>query len=103
MFNFLKNIVNPERPDLGELLAQGAIVIDVRTPGEFKSGHPKGAINIPVNQIGNKIQKIKSKNKPVITCCASGARSGAAASKLKAAGVEAVNGGPWQNVAAALR
>ncbi|MEZ4688627.1 MAG: rhodanese-like domain-containing protein [Bacteroidia bacterium] len=103
MFNFLKNIINPERPDLGELLERGAIVIDVRTPAEFKGGHPKGAINIPVNEIGSKINKIKSKNKPVITCCASGARSGAAASKLSAAGIEVVNGGPWQNVAAALR
>ena len=99
MLNFLKNIINPERPDLEALLADGAMIIDVRTPGEFKAGHPKGAINIPVNIIGNKINKIKGYNRPVITCCASGARSGAAASKLKAAGIEAVNGGPWQNVA----
>ncbi|MFK7971027.1 MAG: rhodanese-like domain-containing protein [Bacteroidia bacterium] len=99
MLNFLKNIFNPERPDLGEMLEAGAVIIDVRTPGEFKGGHPKGAINIPVNQIGSKINKIKGYNKPVITCCASGGRSGAAASKLKAAGIEAVNGGPWQQVA----
>jgi rhodanese-related sulfurtransferase len=102
MFGFLKNLLNTDRPDLGELLDRGAIIIDVRTPGEFNNGHPKGAINIPVNQIGDKIKKIKSKQKPVITCCASGARSGAAARKLQAAGVEAVNGGPWQNVASAI-
>lgn len=100
MLDFLKNMLNPERPDLGEMLENGAVIIDVRTPGEFKGGHPKGAINIPVNVIGSKIAKIKGYNKPIITCCASGGRSGAAASKLKSAGIEAVNGGPWQNVAA---
>ena len=100
MLDFIKSILNPERPDIAGLLAEGAIIIDVRTPQEFKNGHAKKAINIPVNQIGSKINKIKGYNKPVITCCASGARSGAAASKLRVAGIDAVNGGPWQNVAA---
>jgi rhodanese-related sulfurtransferase len=43
-----------------------------------------------------KIETIKKWNKPVITCCASGMRSGSAASILKKNGVEAYNAGPWQ-------
>ncbi|MEZ4928626.1 MAG: rhodanese-like domain-containing protein [Chitinophagales bacterium] len=38
-------------------------------------------------------------NKPVILCCASGARSGQATSILKSKGIDAVNAGAWQNVA----
>ena len=44
---------------------------------------------------GQKVNDLKKKGKPVITCCASGMRSSSAASILKQAGVEAYNGGSW--------
>ena len=81
-----------------EFKDKGAIVIDVRSQGEFAEGHIKGAKNIPLNEIGSKINDIKKLNKPVIACCASGMRSSQATSILKQNGVEAINGGGWQSL-----
>jgi len=78
-----------------ELLANGAILIDVRTSDEYAIGKPKNSKNIPLNKIGSKIDKIKKLNKPVVLCCRSGMRSGQATSILKRNGIEAYNGGPW--------
>lgn len=88
--------------DLGQKIKEGAQIIDVRTPDEYRSGHPKGAVNIPLDRLQAQLSKI-SKDKPVITCCRSGARSGMAADALKQAGFEAYNGGPWQNVQSLLQ
>ena len=76
---------------------QRAQVIDVRTPGEFKSGHLKNSKNIPLNSIGNAMGKIK-KDKPVVLCCASGMRSGSATRMLKNSGYNAYNGGSWNSL-----
>ena len=86
-----------------ELIKRKAVVIDVRTPQEFKNGHVKNSINIPLYDIGKSINKIKQKNKPIITCCRSGARSGNAAATLKSAGIEVYNGGSWNSVQNALK
>jgi len=81
-----------------ELVANGAIIVDVRTRGEFQSGHIKGSINIPLDSLRNNLTKIK-KNKPVITCCASGARSASAKILLKSSGyAEVYNGGSWMRL-----
>jgi phage shock protein E len=84
--------------DVKALMERGAIVIDVRTPGEFASGHVKGSLNIPVDTIGGQIARVKAMNKPIITVCRSGARSAAAESMLKQAGIEVYNGGPWDSL-----
>jgi phage shock protein E len=94
MFSFLKNLFGPGT-DYKALIQEGAIIVDVRTPGEYKSGHIKEARNIPVDTIRSKVGELKKLNKPVITCCASGARSGMAKSILASNGIEAYNGGPW--------
>jgi phage shock protein E len=81
-----------------ELVDNGAQIIDVRTPQEFRSGHIKGAVNIPLNMLGNKLSSIK-KDKPVITCCASGMRSASAKKFLQANGFTVVyNGGGWMSL-----
>jgi len=85
-----------------EFKDKGAIVIDVRSQGEFAGGHIKGAKNIPLNEIGSKINDIKKLNKPVIACCASGMRSSQATSILKQNGVDAINGGGWQSLQSKL-
>ena len=85
-----------------EFVEKGAIIIDVRSPGEFAGGHIKGAKNIPLNEIGAKINEIKKLNKPIIACCASGMRSSQATSILKQNGVEAINGGGWQSLQSKL-
>ena len=81
--------------DYAELVKNGAIIVDVRTTVEFKSGHIKGSINIPLDPINNKIEELKKKNKIVITCCRSGNRSGMAKSILERNGIECYNGGAW--------
>ncbi len=81
--------------DYRELVKNGAQIVDVRTPGEFKGGHIKGAVNIPLQNISSQMNRIR-KDKPVITCCASGMRSSSAKSILKSNGYSDVyNGGGW--------
>jgi phage shock protein E len=81
--------------DFRELVKNGAQIIDVRTPGEFKGGHIKGAVNIPLQNISSQMNRIR-KDKPVITCCASGMRSSSAKSILISNGYSDVyNGGGW--------
>ena len=94
MFSFLKKLFGPG-VDFKSLVDNGAIIIDVRSPQEFDSGHIKGAKNIPVNIIQREITNIKKWGKPIITVCKSGARSNMAKSVLKGAGIEVYNGGPW--------
>ncbi len=86
--------------DVHELLRNGAVLIDVRTPSEFSAGHAKGATNIPLDKINANVSKIKQLKKPVVLCCQSGMRSGQATAILKGAGVQDVyNGGGWHNFA----
>lgn len=84
-----------KKTDYKQLLDNGAVIIDVRSPAEYKGGAVPGSENIPLGNIPAKTKQIKSLNVPVICVCASGMRSGAATSQLKAAGVEVYNGGPW--------
>ncbi len=81
-----------------EFMTKGAIIIDVRTPGEFSGGHIKGSKNIPLNILSTKIDEIKKLDKPVIACCASGMRSAQATSILKSNGIDAMNGGGWSSL-----
>jgi rhodanese-related sulfurtransferase len=68
-------------------LKKGAQVIDVRTAGEFVTGHLPVAVNLPVNEIeANWSRRIKDKNKVLLLHCQSGARSGVAKKKLIALG-----------------
>jgi phage shock protein E len=84
--------------EIKEYLEKGAIVLDVRTKEEWDEGHTAGAEHIVLSIIPIEIEQIKSWNKPVIAVCRSGARSGQAEQFLKQNGVDAINGGPWQNV-----
>jgi rhodanese-related sulfurtransferase len=81
-----------------EYIDKGAVIIDVRTVGEFQSGHIKGSKNIPLDNIFSKVNEIKRLEKPVIVCCRSGMRSAQAASILKNNGINVMNGGGWQSL-----
>ncbi|MFN4298811.1 MAG: rhodanese-like domain-containing protein [Thermaurantimonas sp.] len=91
-----------KKVDFKALKEKGAIIIDVRTSAEYASGHINGSRNIPLDQISKHINELKKTSKPVITCCRSGARSGAAVNILKANGIEAYNGGPWDSLKAKI-
>lgn len=95
----LLNLLFGNKQDMiKEFQTRGAIILDVRTPGEYNQGAIKGSKNIPLQNITSQINTIKKLNKPVITCCASGMRSGSAASILKSNGIEAINGGGWMSL-----
>ncbi len=84
--------------DYVQLMKNGAVIIDVRTKAEFQGGHIRGSINIPLQVLESNLSKIK-KDKPVITCCASGMRSASAKGILKSKGfTEVYNGGGWNNL-----
>lgn len=98
--SFLESLFGKkEKTDYKALMANGAIVIDVRSAAEYRSGHVPGSLNIPLEQIGSSVSQLKQKNKPLILVCRSGARSGMATGILKNAGLEAFNGGPWDDLA----
>ncbi len=96
MFGVLKELfgIGP-KVDFADLMNRKAQIIDVRSPGEYASGHITGSINIPLDSLGKHLSKIK-KDSPVITCCASGARSASAKRLLISQGyAEVHNGGGW--------
>jgi len=69
------------------LLLGGAMVVDVRTAGEFVSGHLPNALNLPLNEIETDVPRtIRSKDQVLLLHCHSGVRSGIAVKKLKAMG-----------------
>ena len=75
-----------------ELLSQGALIIDVRSPDEFASGSLPGAINLPHGEIGERITSAApNKDHPILLHCLSGARSGMAQSRLKTLGYTQVH------------
>ncbi len=85
-----------DKTDYAALVKQGAVILDVRSKSEYTSGHIKNAINIPVNELQNNLSKLKNKDQPIITCCASGMRSASAKSILQNNGYKNVhNGGGW--------
>jgi len=80
------------------LLEEGAQVVDVRSPGEFASGHAPGSLNIPLPDLEQGAKGLDP-NRWVIVCCASGTRSGIARLKLRRLGFDRVlNGGSWLNL-----
>jgi len=72
-------------------------LVDVRTPEEFKEAHAPGSINIPLQEIPQRIDEFKKIEAPFILCCAGGTRSGKAADYLNAQGIDCENGGSWLN------
>lgn len=99
MLNALKNLLGfGPKVNYAELVQQGAIILDVRTKSEYAGGHIKGSVNISVDTLSNNLKKLK-KDKPIITCCASGMRSATAKSILIANGYTNVhNGGSWMSL-----
>ena len=84
--------------ELKNIIENGALIIDVRTPEEYKRGHIEGSLNIPLDGIGEAISWLQ-KDVPTVVVCASGNRSAHAVMVLKANGFEKVyNGGGWNSL-----
>lgn len=96
---FFSNLLGGgNKQNIRQMISEGAVVIDVRSPQEFKMGNYKGSKNIPLDRIESEAKKIKAMNKPVVVCCASGMRSGQAKSILQRHGVQVENGGGWTSL-----
>lgn len=100
MINTLKKIFGfGPSVNYAELVKEGAIILDVRSRGEYAGGHIKGSVNISVDTLKNNLSQLKNKNNAIITCCASGMRSASAKSILIANGYTKVyNGGGWSSL-----
>jgi phage shock protein E len=96
MFESFKNLFSIEKTDYAQLMKDGAVILDVRSAGEFAGGHIRGSLNISVDKLSTNLHQLKKKNKPIITCCASGMRSASAKNILKSNGfTDVYNGGSW--------
>lgn len=94
----IKSLLGIKTVDYRELVKAGAEIIDVRSKDEYAGGHIRGSKNIPVDSLANNLSKLK-KDKVIITCCASGMRSGAAKTMLQNNGFKHVyNGGGWHSL-----
>ena len=71
------------------------LIIDVRSPGEFSTGHVRGSLNVPLDRLAQDITShVPDKTTPVILCCASGGRSSMACSYMQQMGyLQVSNGG----------
>jgi phage shock protein E len=74
-----------------ELVEGGALLLDVRTPGEFASGHLDGALNVPVQELGSRLGELGDKQRAIVVYCRSGARSGRAKRLLSSRGYASVH------------
>ncbi|MCB9598187.1 MAG: rhodanese-like domain-containing protein [Sandaracinaceae bacterium] len=75
------------------MVAEGATLLDVRTPGEFSSGHIEGAVNIPISELGQRMEEVPTDHS-VVVYCLSGGRSASAASMLRSHGYQVHDLGP---------
>jgi rhodanese-related sulfurtransferase len=81
-----------------ELKREGAQLVDVRSPGEFASGHAPGSVNIPLSELDSRVKELDP-DRWVVVACASGSRSAMAAQRLRRLGFRQVmNAGSWRNL-----
>ncbi len=104
MLGIFKNLFpQTDNSRLSEAIKEGAFLVDVRSPGEFASGSVKDAINIPLNNVQQKLSQFKGK-KNIVVFCQSGARSNIAKQILDQNGFQnTINGGAWHNVDRAVK
>lgn len=77
-----------------QLVANGALLLDVRTPAEFREGHVPHALNVPVQELPVRLGEVGPKTRPVVVYCRSGGRSAAASQILRGAGYQVKDIGP---------
>jgi len=74
------------------------VVIDVRRPDEFAKGHAKASINIPLQEMPEKLDEIKKIKQPIVVVCGGGTRHVKAFELLKENGIDSEKGGGWKDV-----
>lgn len=103
--NFFSKLIQGITGASSQELPADAILIDVRSPGEFASGYIDGAISLPLGNIGQTISAaVPDKSAAIIVYCRSGARSGSAKSILTGLGYQhVINGGSVGGLALKLQ
>lgn len=97
LFSIILPKSSQSKTNLKELLDNGALLLDVRTRGEFAGGHAKGSKNIPLDELSGSLQQL-DKEQHIIVVCASGMRSSQAVGMMKKNGfLNCYNGGSWIN------
>ena len=85
--------------DIEKILRENnGTIIDVRSRKDFKGGHVQGCVNIPFDEIHNRMGELKNMKCPFILCCATGKQSQEATELLIKEGFECYNGGAWFDV-----
>lgn len=74
-------------------------ILDVRTRGEYNLGHIEGAVNIPVDEVSDRLDEIRQMPAPLVAYCRSGNRSGMAVKILQDHGImDVINGGSMEQM-----
>ncbi len=95
---FLKN-QNKSTMLIAQIIKENkGTILDVRSPEEFMGGHVAGSVNIPLQEIAQRIEEVRKLKTPLILCCASGNRSGQAHRFLSQHAIDCINGGSWLDV-----
>ena len=88
-----KYLLKPEEFE-SRIDKKNAVILDVRTPEEYATGHYDGAVNIPLDEIEARINEFGPKDGPIIVYCRSGRRAEEAKTKLEANGfTHVISGG----------
>jgi len=97
LFVIVLKYAKGNKKDYKDLLDQGAIIIDVRTESEYKSGHIKNSINVPLKDLTYRINEFDKKDN-IVTVCAAGIRAESAKKFFESRGYNVANGGRWTNL-----
>lgn len=86
-FLLFKKLGQVPKAEAVTLLNQGALLLDVRSPGEFSSDHIEGAVNIPLDSLEARMTGVApDKSRPILVHCLSGTRSAFAVRTLRKLG-----------------
>ena len=97
LFVIVLKYAKGNKKDYKDLLDQGAIIIDVRTESEYKSGHIKNSINVPLKDLTYRINEFDKKDN-IVTVCTVGIRAESAKKFFETRGYNVANGGRWSNL-----
>ena len=88
-----------QQDELIQVIQGGAQLVDVRTVEEYQSGHIDGSVNIPLNELENRLGELAGKNDNIVVFCYSGGRASQAKKTLNGLGYNKVyNGGGWESL-----
>ena len=77
--------------DARQLVADGAMLLDVRTEREYQDGGIEGSVNIPVQELPGRMDELGAKDQPIVVYCQSGGRSAMAKRMLEGNGFTSVH------------